>query len=46
MGDGADMALDAMEDEEEERLNYLTGKMSDQEAYEKGIIDERGFLIE
>ncbi len=46
MGDGADMALDAIEDDEEERMNYLIGKMTDQEAYEKGIIDERGFLIQ
>lgn len=45
MGDGADMALDAIEDDEEERLNYLIGKMTYQEAYEKGIIDELGHLI-
>jgi hypothetical protein len=39
MGDGADIAIEEMLDNEEDLLDYITGQMSDEEAYERGIID-------
>lgn len=44
MGDGADMALDETMDDEEARLDYTTGQMTDLEAFERGLIDELGFM--
>lgn len=46
MGDGADLALEEMEDFEEDRCLFRTGQMSDEEAYERGTIDELGYEIE
>ena len=43
MGDMADDFLDDVMDMEDARLDYRTGLMSDEEAYERGIIDELGF---
>lgn len=43
MGDGADMALEMIEDFEYSRALYRSGQMTELEAYEAGIIDERGF---
>lgn len=45
MGDGADMALEAMEDFEDLRLSHKMGQMTDAEAYEHGIINELGGII-
>lgn len=42
MGDGADMALEEMEDTEDAILDYKTGRMDQGEAFERGLIDERG----
>ena len=46
MGDGADLALEEMEDDEEAREDFRHGQMSDEEAYERGIIDELGYEID
>ena len=46
MGDGADLALEEMEDNEEDLLDYRTVYMSEAEAYEKGLIDELGYEID
>jgi len=46
MGDGADLALEEMEDFEEAREDFKHGQMSDEEAYERDIIDELGYEIE
>lgn len=43
MGEFADYALEEVETAESERLDWRTGKMPHDEAYEKGIIDELGF---
>ena len=43
MGDGADMALENAFDDCEEYEEYLRGRFSLQEAYERGIIDELGY---
>ena len=43
MGDYADMALDETLDEEDARLAYHLGQIDDFEAYDRGIIDERGY---
>lgn len=43
MGDGADMALDAVMSEEEARLDFHSGCMTKNEAYDRGIIDELGY---
>jgi hypothetical protein len=43
MCDGADMFLDFVMDEEEARLDYHRGDMTDQEAYDRGLIDELGY---
>jgi len=42
VGDRADMALDNAFDDCEEYEEYLMGRFSPQEAYERGIIDELG----
>jgi hypothetical protein len=42
MADMADFALDQVMDAEDDRMAYLLGDMSDGEAFERGIIDERG----
>lgn len=39
----ADYALEEVMDEEDDRLDYRLGLMGDQEAYDKGIIDELGY---
>jgi len=39
------MALEDMLDNEEDLLNYHTGKISIAEAFERGIIDEHGVEI-
>lgn len=46
MGDGADLALDEMLDNEEDLLDFKTGRMSQAAAYEAGIIDELGEELE
>jgi len=46
MGEDADLALEEMEDFEEAREEFRHGQMSDEEAYERGIIDELGYEIE
>lgn len=43
MGDFADMALNETMDMEDLRFEYRMGGMSDFDAYDHGIIDERGF---
>ncbi len=43
MGDMADMALEAVEDSEMARSCWRGGQLSEQEAYDAGIIDELGF---
>ena len=43
MGDMADAFLEDVELMEDLRLDYRMGKMSTGDAYEAGIIDERGF---
>lgn len=45
MGDGADMAIEAMEDFENARTDFHTGAMSDLSAFELGIIDELGYEL-
>jgi aspartyl/asparaginyl-tRNA synthetase len=45
MGEMADYTLDEVMDYEDDMLNYLIGKMDNQEAYDKGIIDELGYEI-
>ena len=45
MGDFADDALNEAMDAEDERLEFRLGKMSHEEAYERGIIDEFGAEI-
>ena len=42
MGDMAEYALDQTLDAEDDRFQYRTGRMSEVEAYDLGIIDERG----
>ena len=42
MGDMADMALSETLDMEDLRFEYRMGGMSDQVAYQLGVIDERG----
>jgi hypothetical protein len=42
MGYMADMALDETMTEEDLRLEYRLGGMTDQQAYDIGLIDERG----
>jgi len=42
MGDMADLALEDVFDFEEDRLNFRLGKMTDDEAFRRGIIDETG----
>lgn len=39
----ADFALEEVMDEEEDWLEYVTGSMSEQEAFDRGIIDELGY---
>jgi ssDNA-binding Zn-finger/Zn-ribbon topoisomerase 1 len=39
------MALDAVENAEEDRLAFRTGTMSTLEAFERGIVDELGYEI-
>lgn len=43
MGEFADMALSETMDMEDLRFMYRSGSMSDFEAYDAGILDERGF---
>lgn len=43
MGDMADDFLDSVIDYEDDVWAYHHGEMTDQEAYERGIIDELGF---
>lgn len=43
MGEMADLALDMVMDFEEERFEFHCGNLSQDEAYERGIIDEQGF---
>jgi hypothetical protein len=45
MSEFADYFLEEVENEEEARLNFRTGKLSNEEAYDRGIIDELGFEI-
>lgn len=42
----ADDFLDDVMDMEDRRLDYRTGQMSEEEAYELGIVDELGYEIE
>ena len=39
----ADDFLDDVMDFEDQRLRYHDGELSDEEAYELGIIDEQGY---
>jgi hypothetical protein len=43
MGEMADYTLEEVEDNEEARLDYHLGIIDDQEAYDRGIIDELGY---
>jgi len=43
MGDMADYFLEEVEDFECRRLDYKSGRISDEEAYDRGIIDEMGY---
>jgi hypothetical protein len=43
MGEMADMALSDVMDEEDARTDYRLGFMGVHEAYDRGIIDERGY---
>ena len=43
MGEMADFALEQVEFEEEARLDFRIGRMSHIEAFDRGIIDERGY---
>ena len=43
MGDGADLALEAAFDDDEARFDYRCGVVSEQEAFDRGIIDELGY---
>lgn len=43
MGEMADMALEHVLDEEFSRIDYVMGDMSQQEAYDRGYIDELGY---
>jgi ribosomal protein L37AE/L43A len=45
MGEMADMALEHTITFEEQRSSYRVGEMTDQEAYDAGIIDELGYEI-
>src|SRR4030095_12058291 len=45
MGEMADMLLEQVEAMEERREDFRRGQMTDQEAYDEGIIDERGYEI-
>ena len=45
MGEMADYELEEVMDNEEAILDFHTGHMDDQEAYDKGIIDELGYEI-
>ena len=45
MGDMADMFLDEVMDYEDLRLDYRSGKITDEEAYDLGLIDELGYEI-
>lgn len=45
MGEMADFFLDEVMDMEDLRLDWLHGQMTDEEAYEAGIIDELGHEI-
>jgi len=45
MGEFADYFLDQVFDAEEDRLEFLNGHMSIQEAYERGIVDELGYFM-
>jgi hypothetical protein len=45
MGEMADEALDGAMHMEGLRLDYLSGRMDDNEAYDYGIIDESGAII-
>jgi hypothetical protein len=42
MGDMADFALEAVFDDEDARMDYRTGKMTVEEAYERGLVNELG----
>jgi len=42
MGDMADFTLDAVFDEEERRMEYFAGRMTIEDAYEQGFVDELG----
>ena len=42
MGDMADFALEAVIDAEYDRFEYRMGRMSDERAYDLGIIDHHG----
>jgi len=44
MGDGADMAISEMMNAEDDRFSYRMGMMTDAQAYDLGLIDERGFM--
>ena len=43
MGEMADFALGEVFDFDEDVQRYRSGQMSDQDAYESGIIDEMGY---
>lgn len=43
MGEMADMAIEHAMTAEEDRFAYFSGEMSEGEAYDLGIIDERGY---
>ena len=42
MGDGADMALDAVMTQDELMLEYMSGHMDTQDAIDAGLLDEFG----
>lgn len=44
MGDMADYFNEQVEDEEEARSVYWSGGMTHDEAYDRGIVDEHGFV--
>lgn len=44
MGDGADLALEGIYDDDDARVKYLSGHMNHEEAYDAGVIDEDGAM--
>ena len=44
MGDGADLALEGIYDDDDARVKYMSGHMDFEEAVDAGVIDENGAM--